>query len=154
MFEQLAEYTIPVLHPVVVHFPIALSLMALFTAGIWLFRNTNGWWRTTLLLQLFAAVGALMAVRTGEVMEEQSEGVMMVDQFVEYHETLGERALWLLVVSVVVLLGVRWMGGREVDHAGVRLRWRLLAFVVVLSAVVAVWMTAHVGGIMTWGVPN
>lgn len=154
MFDQLAEYTIPVLHPVVVHFPVALSVAALVTAGIWLVRNSPDWWRATLLLQALSALGTLMAVRTGEVMEEQSEGVAMVDQFVELHETMGERALWLMGVSLVVLLFARWMGNRETSHAGVRFRWRLMAFLIVLTSVVLVGLTAHIGGLMTWGVPG
>ena len=108
----------------------------------------------TVLLQSLAMLGTLLAVRTGEIMEEQSEGVAMVDQFVELHETMGERALWLLGFSLVMLLGARWMGAKEMDHAGVRLRWRLLGFISVLIAVVLVALTAHIGGLMTWGVPG
>lgn len=154
MVDQLADYSIPVLHPVVVHFPVALSVVALFTVGIWLFRNATAWWRVTLLLQSLSFLGAFVAVRTGEIMEEQSEGVAMVDQFVDLHETMGERALWLLGLSLAMLLVTRWIGARETDHAGIRLRWRLLGFIAVLVAVIFVGLTAHIGGLMTWGVPN
>ena len=154
MIDQLADYSIPVLHPVIVHFPVALSMVALLTAGIWLFRNRPEWWRATVLLQFLAALGAFIAVRTGEVMEEQSEGVAMVDRFVELHETMGERALWLMGVSLVILLFTRWLGEREAKHAGVRFRWRLIAFASVLVTAMLVGLTAHIGGLMTWGVPG
>ncbi|MGB0650482.1 MAG: DUF2231 domain-containing protein [Rhodothermales bacterium] len=153
MFDQLADYSIPVLHPVVVHLPVALSVVALLTVGIWLFRNADAWWRVTFLLQSLSLIGTFAAVRTGEIMQEQSEGVAMVDQFVELHETMGERALWLLGLSLVMLLLSRWMGVRETDHAGIRLRWRFLGFIAVLAAVSFVVLTAHIGGLMTWGVP-
>lgn len=154
MIDQLADYSIPVLHPVVVHFPVALSVVALVTAGIWLWRNRPEWWRVTLLMQSLAALGTLIAVQTGEAMQEQSEGVAMVDQFVELHESTGERALWLLGLSLVILLFTRWMGARETEYAGVRFRWRLAAFVAVLATAVLVGLTAHIGGLMTWGVPG
>lgn len=86
-------------------------------------------------------------------MEEQSEGIAIVDQFVEWHETMGERAAWALGLSVVVLIVMRWVGLRETAHAGVRFRWRLIAFLFVLLAAVLVGLTGHIGGIMTWGVP-
>lgn len=153
MFEQLADYTIPLLHPVVVHFPIALALAAVLTALIWMARNKMRWWRMTVVLNLLAFLGGIAALRTGEAMEDQSEGVTMVDRFVEWHETMGERAVWALGTAIVVLFVMRWIGLREVAHAGVRLRWRLIAFFFVLLAAVLVALTGHIGGIMTWGVP-
>ena len=153
MFDQLGNYTIPLWHPVVVHFPIALSMIAVLAAGIWLGRNKLRWWRTAVFLQIGALVGAVAALRTGEAMEEQSEGIAIVDQFVEWHETMGERAAWALGLSVVVLIVMRWVGLRETAHAGVRFRWRLIAFLFVLLAAVLVGLTGHIGGIMTWGVP-
>lgn len=153
MFEQLADYTIPLLHPVVVHFPVALSAVAFVTAAIWLIRNRMRWWRMTFVLELLAFSGAFLALRTGEAMEDQSEGVAMVDRFVELHETMGERAVWALGLAVVMLIGMRWVGLRETAHAGVRLRWRVLAFILVAAAALLVALTGHIGGIMTWGVP-
>jgi len=153
MFDQLADFTIPLWHPIVVHFPIALSLVAVVAGGIWLFRNKLRWWRTVLFLEAGAFIGAFAALRTGESMEDQSEGVAMVDRFVEWHETMGERAMWALGVAIAVLILTRWVGMRETAHAGVRLRWRLAAFLFVLLAAILVGLTGHIGGIMTWGVP-
>ena len=107
----------------------------------------------TLVLEVLAFIGAFVALRTGEAMEDQSEGVAMVDRFVELHETMAERAVWALGLAVVMLVGMRWIGLRETAHAGVRLRWRVLAFLLVAIAALLVALTGHIGGIMTWGIP-
>ena len=151
MLEALTEYTIPVLHPIVVHFPVALGLTALLTAGVWLFRNQDTWWKATALLTLLAFIGGIAALRTGEVMEEQSEGVAIVDRFVHLHEELAEWSVWILGVAFVSILAAVWLGGRDTAHAGTPKRWRLVAFLVVLAAAVLLGLTGHVGGIMTWG---
>ena len=153
MLDQLAEYTIPVLHPIVVHFPIALGVVALVTAALWLVRNQHTWWASTLVLEALAFVGAFVALRTGEQMEEQSEGVAMVDRFVDLHESMGERALWALGIALAGLVAARWYGRRDTEHAGTPMLWRILAFLLVLAAAVLVGITGHIGGLMTWGVP-
>lgn len=153
MFDQLVDYTIPLLHPVVVHFPVALALAVVLTGAFWLARNKMRWWRMSVILELLALVGGVAAMRTGEAMKEQSEGVAMVDRFVEWHETMGERAVWAMGLAIVVLLAMRWIGLRETAHAGVRLRWRLIGFLFILIAAILVTLTGHIGGIMTWGVP-
>lgn len=153
MLDQLAEYTIPALHPIVVHFPIALGVAAVLTAAIWLVRNRLTWWTSTLVLEVLAFVGAFFAVRTGEQMEDQSEGVAMVDRFVELHESMGERAVWVLGIAVIGLVAARWFGRRDTEHAGTPALWRILGFVLVLAAAILVGLTGHIGGLMTWGVP-
>lgn len=153
MLEALTDYTIPVLHPIVVHFPVALGLTALLTALIWLVRNQAAWWKATSLLLFLAFLGGIAALRTGEVMEEQSEGVAIVDRFVHLHEELAEWSVWILGAAFVALLVALWLGRRDTSQAGTPLRWRVLAFLFVLAAAVLLGLTGHVGGIMTWGAP-
>jgi len=153
MLDQLAEYTIPILHPVIVHFPVALSWVALVCASIWLFRDKQVWLRNTIYLECAAVIGAFFAVRTGEAMKEQSEGVPMVDQFVEYHESMGERSMWLLLVTIGVLLAGQWYTGRDMNRAGSAVPIRIVGFLFVLAVALLIGVTSHSGGIMVWGIP-
>ncbi|MDA0874447.1 MAG: hypothetical protein O3C45_05215 [Bacteroidetes bacterium] len=153
MLEALTDFTIPVLHPIVVHFPVALGLSALLSAGVWLVRNQDAWWKSTLLLIGLAFLGGVLALRTGEAMEEQSEGVAMVDRFVHLHEELAEWSVWILGAAFLAMLVALWMGRRDVSSAGTPLRWRAVVFLAVLTAAILLGLTGHVGGIMTWGVP-
>ncbi len=153
MLDQLAEYSIPVLHPVLVHFPVALSWIALIAACVWLFRDRQNWLRNTIYVEALALIGAFSAVRTGEKMEEQSEGVPMIDQFVEFHETMGERSMWLLAVTLAFLIFSHWYSGRDMSRSGTKLWIRVIAFLLVLCSALAIGLTAHTGGIMTWGIP-
>jgi uncharacterized membrane protein len=153
MLEALTDYTIPVLHPIVVHFPVALGLAALLAAGIWLLRNQDAWWKATSFLLGLAFLGGIAALRTGEVMEEQSEGVAIVDRFVHLHEELAEWSVWILGAAFVAMVVAFWLGRRDTAHAGTPFRWRVLAFLFVLAAAILLGLTGHVGGIMTWGTP-
>lgn len=153
MLEALTDYTIPVLHPIVVHFPVALVFAALLTSGIWLLRNQDTWWKSSAVLLLLSFLGGVAALRTGEAMEDQSEGVAIVDKFVHLHEELAEWSVWILGTAFVAMLAAVWLGRRDTAHPGTPMRWRLIAFLVVLAAAVLLGLTGHVGGIMTWGSP-
>lgn len=105
------------------------------------------------MLEGAAFIGGIFSLRTGEVMEEQSEGAMMVDRFVELHETMGEQAVWAMGVAVAVMILVAWWARSDVEHAGTRFLGRLLVFLFVALAAVLTALTGHIGGLMTWGVP-
>jgi len=154
MLEQLADYSIPVWHPILVHFPVALAWIALGGAFIWLFRDRQNWLRNTIYLEVLALLGAFLAVRTGETMEEQSEGVPMIDQFVGFHETMGERSMWLLAVTVAFLIFAHWYSGRDMSRSGTSFAIRVIGFLLVLGSALSIGLTAHAGGIMTWGTPG
>jgi len=77
----------------------------------------------------------------------------MVDLFVDRHESLGEWSLWLILASALLLSLARWISWRDVSRSGVSLPVRLLVWAVAVVAAIVTGMTAHVGGIMTWGVP-
>ena len=144
------EYTIPVLHPLLVHFPLALLVAAAPIAVVWALRRTTFWRDAALLLLALGALGALAAYLTGEAMEEQSEGVPIVDRFVEQHETLALWTLGLAAAAMLAFAALSWYE-RQGSKAGGALRWAAALLAVAAAALVA-W-TAHLGGLMVWGVP-
>ena len=150
------QYEIPVWHPLVVHFPTSLLLAALLAALVWMAWGRAFWRRVTLLLLFLGFVGAGAAYLTGEEMEEQSEGVPIVDQLVELHETM---ALYTLLTSGAAVLFVGgasvWLERRTTIERSPPdpLLLRLLCGLTVLAAAAFVAWTAHIGGTMVWGVP-
>lgn len=153
MLDQLSHYTIPVIHPVVVHIPIVLSVVAVLFALGWLMRDRLFWMGALLWIEVIAWLGALIASSSGELMEEQSEGIAIVDEFVHFHEEMGERATWMLGITVVWLVAARWLSARDTDVSGARSWIRWLTLLLVLGSAILMGITAHTGGIMTWGVP-
>ena len=149
--ENVLQYELPVLHPIAVHFPIAL-LIAAFAVGVPWFVTGLGFWRNVMaVLSVLGSVGAAVAYLTGEAMEEASEGTPIVEEIVEFHETL---ALITLIVSiaaaVAALVAVRLgrQGPRPTDSATMR----AAVFTLVAAAAVLVAITGHAGGVMVWGV--
>ena len=153
MLDQILNYTIPVNHPLVVHFPVALGFVALAFALGWVVRNRVYWLHVTCWLTFLAWIGTLVALKTGETMEEQGEGIAIIDEFVHLHEQMGERASWALGVCILWLLFAIWHSRNDVTRSGTRLWIRLVAMVLLVIAAVFIGITSHIGGIMTWGVP-
>jgi uncharacterized membrane protein len=163
-FEQAFEYEIPYLHPLAVHFPLVLLLLAAGTATAYAALGTPGWRRALLTFLLLAAPSAYVAHQTGETLEEAVEGEPSVERFVEYHETA---AAWTLRASIGALLvaagGSLWWQRRRkekgaADSGGILLKepiaLRLALLVPILIAALLVAYTAHLGGLMVWGVPK
>ncbi len=150
--EAVFEYRIPVLHPLAVHFPLTLLLVAAVAALIWMFRGTTFWRQCSAFLVFLSVPGALLAYLTGDSMAEQSEGVPIVDELVDLHERM---ALYTLIASsvaaaaLIVVLAMSYRRGTAVrDPIGSRVAAGLL---VMIAAALVAW-TAHIGATMTWGV--
>ena len=153
MLDQLSSYTIPVFHPMVVHFPIVLTVLAAICGSGWLFRDRLFWLYSSIWLTAMGFLGALLATRTGETMEEQGEGIAIVDDLVHLHEQMAERVTWVLGISLVVLAYGYWQNREDLVRPGTAFWIRLLSFTLLLTAAVLVSLTAHIGGLMSWGVP-
>jgi uncharacterized membrane protein len=79
------------LHPLIVHFPVALLLSApLFVVLGALFPKTRGLSLAALLLMLMGTVGAFLAVETGKAAGELAVRTAQVSQTLEGHEELAE----------------------------------------------------------------
>ncbi|NNE71256.1 MAG: hypothetical protein HKN29_12950 [Rhodothermales bacterium] len=148
------EYYIPLLHPLVVHFPIVLLLVAAGMVVIWSVRDRDGWLRMACGFAWLGSVAAVVASRTGEQLEEEVRGTPMVETLIDLHELSADwtvlLAFCLSLVLTTLLFGARWWPNRAGSPGAIRLLVLLLAIAV---AVLIAW-TGHLGGLMVWGVPR
>ena len=95
------------LHPIVVHFPIALLLVApvfLVLAGV---QKRAGGMAVAALLVLVLGTGfTFLAALTGEAAEDQAEGVAAASAVLERHEELGGIARFVFAGLCLMYGGV------------------------------------------------
>ena len=153
--EQVFQYEIPVLHPLAVHFPLALIMVAAGVLVVWSIRGTTFWRRVGLLLLTLGMAGALFAYFTGEALEEHVEGTPIVEELVPLHEDM---ALYALIVTGVALLGLAglsvWLERRttlERDPKDPLIPRIVITMLAVAAAILIAW-TGLIGATMVWGV--
>lgn len=153
--EQVLQYEIPVLHPLAVHFPVVLIVVAAGVLIVWSIRGTSFWRRAGLLLLTLGMVGALFSYFTGEALEEHVEGTPIVEELVHLHEDM---ALYSLIVTGVALLGLAglsvWLERRttlERDPQDPLIPRIAITVLAVAAAVLIAW-TGHIGSTMVWGI--
>lgn len=139
------------IHPLVVHFPIALALVAPFCWAAFILRPSFDLFeKSTLVLIWGAALGSYLAVASGEA-SAVAFAQPALDQLIEEHEELGELTRGLLTISALVLSGAfvlpRW-GALGVFR---KRRWALLgtrfvALAALLASAGALSVAAHHGG--------
>ncbi len=97
------------LHPLVVHFPVALLLVApLFVlVGVWLRAPRNRTWlAAALTLLALGTLGAWVAVSTGEAGGALAERSAEINAALEHHEELAERTRAVFTVLTVALAAI------------------------------------------------
>lgn len=127
------------LHPLLIHFPIALVIAAALAEGAAIVTADEGW-RTVAVENVRAgAVFALLATVAGWRLALAPE--MEVSPLLEWHRWLGTVAAGAALAAALATRGVRRrsaLGGRI---------YRIALFTA--GALVAV--TGHVGGLLVWG---
>ena len=155
-FDAVFDYSIPYLHPLVVHFPLVLLLLAGGAAAAYAIRGTAVWRRALLILLALGALAAFAAERTGEALEESVEGTPIVEELAGFHHTA---ALWTvrtsvlsLVVGIAVTIWWRRRRSSQSPTASSEPLWMRLALLVLagISAALVAY-TAHVGAVRVWG---
>lgn len=149
------EYEIPFLHPLLVHFPIALILFGAVTVVTWAVVARPFWYRVSVLAFAAGAASALAAYLTGEDAEHAAEDVPIVEEIVHLHEDLAIYTLAATVITLIALIVAQphLLAMRDHGHrppAAATIRWAVAALA--LAAGVLVAWTGHLGGIMVWGV--
>ncbi len=148
--KELLDYSIPVFHPLAVHFPVALLPLALVVVVLWVIKPKDVWGKAALLVLGFAAVGSIVAFLTGDALYAQSEGVPVVELFVDRHRQLGRFVMIAAGASFLSAFASLFLSRKPVFHRQARLvRILCLCLVILTTALVAI--TSHVGGVMVWG---
>lgn len=160
--DLLTDYEIPYLHPLAVHFPFVLLLLAGLVGVAYAVRGTAIWRQILMGLAVLAAPAAWFALETGKALEEAVRGEPMVDLVVETHELAAKLTLTASVVLLLLTVGgtfwIRRKRARQVHRPdGMVLREPLPLRVVLalgaLAAMICVVWTGHLGGLMVWGIP-
>ncbi len=146
------------LHPIVVHFPIAVFALVplLVLASIPL---TTRWARpirvTVLALMVIGSGFAVLAAASGEEAEEVAEALYpQAEGAIEEHEELGNLTRTLLIVATgvyAVICALPWLMRRS-QRVSLIERATQGVFVVLLVPVLLVLMNAaHTGGVLVHG---
>ncbi len=127
------------LHPLVVHFPIALWMTALLFYFLYAWRNDDFFVRTGIWLHVLGVLGGVAALLTGErdeeMVEETLERIPAAHELIEQHETMGKVVTGLFAVLALWVLFRRPKGG---------MRWVLVAAMAAAAALLA--YQGHIGG--------
>ena len=148
------DYTIPYLHPLVVHFPIALLPVGALALVGWLIRDRLKWLVVAFWLHAAAFAGAVAAMLSGQALEHDVEGEPMVELLGHTHEEAGEWTVWMAAALLVAMVVSFVWHRRSVRRPGVPAAWRLVVAILGLAAAGLVLWTGHLGGTMVWGVPR
>lgn len=94
------------LHPIVVHFPVALAALLPILAVVHLLAFKKGWlpkqsWFVVVGLQILLLIFVLLAKQTGEQDEDLVEKVVG-ESAIEHHEEWAERLIVVVAVTTVV----------------------------------------------------
>lgn len=92
------------LHPLIIHFPIALLLVAplLVLIGVFLPNKGRSFLIAAFILMLLGTVASFIAVSTGESAGELAERVANVESVLENHEELAETTRTVFSALTVV----------------------------------------------------
>jgi uncharacterized membrane protein len=101
------------LHPLIIHFPIALLLIApiFILLGIMLHRKGLHFSMAALILMILGTVSLFVALKTGEAAGELAERSPQIMQVLQHHEELAEttRSIFtsLTIIFSAIILGPR-----------------------------------------------
>jgi len=102
------------LHPAFVHFPIALSMVALLFELLARHPRARVLESSAGILMVLAALGSVAAVLSGNAAHDEAVVPPAAAALIARHEQVGELAMWFLLAlaAIRVLLGWRgWLKG-------------------------------------------
>ena len=131
----------PNIHPLLVHFPIALIFVIVVCDLIGMILRKESFVFTGTIVTVFAALGAGAAVLSGLIAEESVEESEQVESLIETHESLGFVYLGLILFLLIYRLALR---KRLSGMTG----W--IAVIISVAAAVVVSIGGYIGGEMVY----
>lgn len=132
------------IHPLFVHFPIALLLVAVVFDFVQLFfRRPQTAQLISFWITIFGTVGAILAVVTGNFAEEKVVHSPLVEQVLEQHEEWAVITMWVAIVSSILKLVFFYFNKL--------VRLRIIPFLFSLVVAFFISYTGHLGGKLVFG---
>lgn len=131
------------LHPAIIHFPIALALVALLFEVLARRERWRSLENAGAVLIVLAALGAVAAVVTGGWARDEAVVPPGVRAILDRHDDIGQTAMWVLLGVAALRLVLGW--ARRYRGAAV---WMYLALMAVAAGLVA--YNGHLGGEMVF----
>lgn len=126
------------IHPMLVHFPIALLIAGFFSDILGLFVKKEFFTRAGFYLLILGTLGAIAAVITGHMAGDGIESGSL-KQAVEVHEDAGTLTLWLALITSAFRIVLVWLE----KYRGIL---KAAALVLFLATVLSVARTGYYGG--------
>lgn len=98
------------LHPAIVHFPIALSIVAVLLELLARHPRLRSLGDAAGLVMALAAAGSVAAVLSGQAAHDEAVIPAAAAALVARHEDVGELAMWLLLAVIALRLLLAWRG--------------------------------------------
>lgn len=131
-------FTATHLHAMIVHFPVALVLVAFFTEVLGLILKKKFYQQATLYILILAALGAIVAYFTGDAAGDGMDGGSL-QRALESHEEAAILTLWLTIAAAGAKIALN-VFKKEMSWL------KILAFVLLLAAAGSVARTGYLGG--------
>lgn len=129
------------LHPMIVHFPIALIMAGFLADLLYLYRKDNWLLKTGFFLMILGTLGALAAATTGALFtQEPTEGEVVKIYNIHTHAALTT----VIIMVIVLLLRIYFF----VKHKEDQFKWTI--FFLYLFGTMAVSYTGYIGGTMVY----
>lgn len=131
-------FTATHLHAMIVHFPIALVLVAFVSELAGLFLKKNFYSQASLYLLILAALGAIAAFLTGNIAGSGMDGGTL-QQALSVHEQAAAITLVLTIAAAGAKVALAFLKKE--------MRWlKITAFVLLFAAAGSVARTGYLGG--------
>jgi uncharacterized membrane protein len=136
----------PNIHPLIVHFPIALLVMAAL-ANVITFLVPEEWWDETknTILYVAGTISAGFTYYSGTIAADTVFLPAEAQSVLSEHAGWAEYLLWFFILYALIRLAFHWFGLFD------KKAFKIIAFITVLPGLFMVYETAEYGGKMVYG---
>jgi len=127
------------LHPMIVHFPIALLMVGFLSEIIGLTLKKEFFTKAAFYLLILGTLGVVAAYITGDIAGDGVSETGQLKNALETHEHAAQFTLWLMVGAAIARIALVWL--KKLDGI-----LKYAAFVLFFAGVLSVARTGYYGG--------
>lgn len=141
-----------VLHPMIVHFPVAMLFTIPIGLVFWSHLQDGSWHAAMLATALGAAISTSIAYATGPAMIPHGKNPEIMEMLMPLHETMALVTLvlsWLVTLALTMVYFIADYGAETGERVPYWARFWIIVLAAITGAAAA--YTGHLGAQMVWG---